>query len=229
MKDDSDRFSGAADDGSRPQESDGPSDLGYRSYNVNDLRREESRAGGSRALRQHRGHKSFLFRALIIVVVIAVVAVALVVSLKTFNHNTKNIIAEDPRVSVVQGKTKAPEGDEAQMKQGIEQQTGACTSGWADVDASSQLPGVNAASLCKTTRVAFITFQSKAAASMDGDMVRSQAGNLISQYGGGKVDPKDLRLLSNDLWMAVGGTKPMKTLQQQWGGKLEPIGSSDDE
>ncbi|WEV42039.1 hypothetical protein OZX57_00475 [Bifidobacterium sp. ESL0682] len=153
------------------------------------MRREELRSGNHQLLRRLPRRKSFLFRALIIIAVIAVVVVALVLSLRTFKHNTKGALTDDSEVTTVQGKTKAPETDANQMKQGIEQQAGTCAGGWIDVDVSGQLPGANAASFCKTTQVAFITFQTKAAASMDGDMVRSQAANVISSMAAARLIP----------------------------------------
>lgn len=176
-----------------------------------------------------RRHKSFVVSAIVVIVVVALIAVALVVSLQTLKRNTNSAAGNNPDISVLKGKTKAPEGDPAQMKQSIEKVAGTCSKGWMDVDVSGELAGASAASFCASTQVAFITFQTKAAASMDGDMVRSQAHNLISQYAGSKVDEKNLRILSNDLWMAVGNAKAMKALQQQWGGKLEPIESSSEQ
>ncbi|MDF7640106.1 hypothetical protein PT279_00610 [Bifidobacterium sp. ESL0784] len=190
-------------------------------YNVNELRRH-----GSEPSRIGRHRKSFIISAIVVIVVLILIAVALLVSLKTLKHNTSSS-GEDNTSTSIQGKTKAPQNDANQMKQGIEKFAGTCSSGWMDVDVSGQLPGAGSASLCVSTQVAFITFQTRAAASMDGDMVRSQAPTLINQYAGSKVDQNDLRVLSNDRWMAVGKTDAMKALQQQWGGKLEEIGPGD--
>ncbi|WEV75340.1 hypothetical protein [Bifidobacterium sp. ESL0800] len=192
-----------------------------RVYNVSELRRHSPASQ-----RKARHRKSFIISAIVVIAVLVLIVVALQVSLKTLKRNTDSLLGNDTSTTI-QGKTKAPQNDADQMKQGIEQFAGTCTSGWMDVDVSSQLPGAGAASFCKTTQVAFVTFQTKAAASMDGDMVRSQAPNLINQYTGSKVEVDDLRVLSNDQWMAVGKTKAMKGLQQQWGGKLEKIGSGD--
>ncbi|WEV53014.1 hypothetical protein [Bifidobacterium sp. ESL0704] len=190
-------------------------------YNVDELRRHSPASQ-----RKARHRKSFIISAIVVVVVLILIAVALQVSLKTLKHNTDPLFA-DGTSKTVQGKTKAPENDANQMKQGIEQFAGTCTGGWMDVDIASQLPGVGAASFCKATQVAFVTFQTKAAASMDGDMVRSQAPNLINRYAGDKIDQNDLRVLSNDQWMAVGKKDAMTALQQQWGGKLEELSSGD--
>ncbi|WEV74085.1 hypothetical protein OZX74_00465 [Bifidobacterium sp. ESL0798] len=205
--------SGDARSNSRPENA--------HTYNVNELRRH-----GSESSRIGRHRKSFIISAIVVIVVLILIAVALLISLKTLKHNTSSS-SEDNTSKTVQGKTKAPENDANQMKQGIEQFAGTCTGGWMDVDIASQLPGVGTASFCKATQVAFVTFQTKAAASMDGDMVRSQAPNLISRYAGDKIDQNDLRVLSNDQWMAVGKKDAMTALQQQWGGKLEEIGSGD--
>ncbi|WEV59111.1 hypothetical protein OZX67_00565 [Bifidobacterium sp. ESL0728] len=206
---------------SRPDPHNGSRPDNAHVYSVNELRHDRPEE-----LRKARRRKSFIISAIVVIVVIIAIVVALLVSLKTLKHNTSSLTGDDTS-TVVKGKTKAPQNDANQMKQGIEQFAGTCSSGWMDVDVSGQLPGAGPASFCTSTQVAFITFQTKAAASMDGDMVRSQAPNLIDQYAGSKVDQNDLRVLSNDQWMAVGKTDAMKALQQQWGGKLEEIGSGD--
>ncbi|MDF7666044.1 hypothetical protein [Bifidobacterium sp. ESL0745] len=219
MKDDFDRGSNRAGVSRSRGRKDSRSDNAHM-YNVNELRRHSPAS-----LRKARHRRSLIISVIVVAVVIALIIVALSISLKTLKRNTASVAQSDPDTTTIQGKTKAPDTDANQMKQGIEQQSGVCTGGWMDVDVASKLPGATSASFCKATQVAFITFQTKAAASMDGDMVRSQAANVISQYGGSKVDPNNLRLVSNDLWMAVGNAKAMGALQQQWGGTLEKIGS----
>ncbi|WEV46833.1 hypothetical protein OZX62_00550 [Bifidobacterium sp. ESL0690] len=218
MKEDSDQRSNQTGV-SRPQDRNGSHPGNAHEYNVNELRRQSPESQ-----RKARRRKSFIISAIVVIFVVILIVAALLISLKTLKRNTSPANG-NATTTAVQGKTKAPEGDANQMKQGIEQVAGTCSSGWMDIDLSSELPGASAASFCGSTQVAFITFQTKAAASMDGDMVRSQAPNLISQYAGSKVDEKDLRVLSSGLWMAAGKTDAMKALQQQWGGKLEELGS----
>ncbi|WEV72484.1 hypothetical protein [Bifidobacterium sp. ESL0790] len=151
--------------------------------------------------------------------VTAVVVVALVMSLGVLTGHKKGSGAASASSS-------APYSSVTQMKKGMEAKAGTCSGGWNDVDAS-QFPGVSAVSVCVSGRYAFVTFESKTAATVDGPVVRSKAGGLLNQYlGGGGDAAADYRLLDGGQWMAVGDKSQMTALQSEWGGKIETLGDS---
>lgn len=165
---------------------------------------------------RHRKNKFLV--ALIVFVVVAVVVVALVVSFGVLTgHNKKS-------GGTASASSSAPYSSTVQMKKGMEAKAGACSGGWTDADAS-QFPGVSAASVCVSGRYAFVTFESKTAASVDGPLVRSKAGDLLSRYlGDNSGVTSDYRLLDGGQWMAVGDKSQMASLQDQWGGEIETLG-----
>ena len=114
----------------------------------------------------------------------------------------------------------APVSNASQMEQGLEQVAGACEGGWSEV-ATGSYPGVSHIAVCKSTRVAFITFDSKAAAALYSGPAEQKISDLMDQYSTDQQTEGDWRILSGGQWIAVGDKQHMSSLQKLWGGSLK--------
>jgi disulfide bond formation protein DsbB len=132
---------------------------------------------------------------------------------------------------VPEGIIKAPVRDDApttsttQMEHDLEQAAGPCSSGWRELGAGSY-PGVSQAAACIDTRVAFVTFDSKAAASMERSAAQSMIAQQLRKRANDAQAQGDWYTLNGPLWMAVGQKNDMTTLHKTWGGTLEALGSA---
>lgn len=116
----------------------------------------------------------------------------------------------------------APVSSAQQMKTGVEQVGGVCAGGWHDVDASSY-PGVNEISLCEDNRMAFVTFDTAASASMDRGFVKSAIAQQLQSHASDSRAKGDWRILNGGRWMVVGTRDPILKLQKLWGGSVESV------
>ncbi|MCH3975714.1 MAG: hypothetical protein LKF49_02125 [Bifidobacterium tibiigranuli] len=132
---------------------------------------------------------------------------------------------------VPEGIIKVPVRDDApttsttQMEHDLEQAAGPCSSGWRELGAGSY-PGVSQAAACIDTRVAFVTFDSKAAASMERSAAQSMIAQQLRKRANDAQAQGDWYTLNGPLWMAVGQKNDMTTLHKTWGGTLEALGSA---
>lgn len=132
---------------------------------------------------------------------------------------------------IPQGIIKAPVRDEApvasvtQMEHGLEQAAGPCGGGWRELGAGSY-PGVSQAAACADTRVAFVTFESKAAASMGRSAAQSTIAQLLREHANDAQTQGDWYTLNGPLWMAVGQKNDMAALRKSWGGTMQALGSA---
>lgn len=77
--------------------------------------------------------------------------------------------------------------------------------------------------LCTDAKVAYVTFDTVAAASMYRSLVISQVQNLLSQNADNAEAQGEWSVVNGDTWMVVGQRDVMEKLQEQWGGTLEDI------
>ncbi|NMM99240.1 hypothetical protein [Bifidobacterium olomucense] len=131
-----------------------------------------------------------------------------------------------PEGLIHQSNDKAPVDDTSQMEQGIEQAAGACTGGWQGLDTGG-VPGVTTVQMCAEPRVAFVSFESPAAAAVGAPPMRSGIVSLLNQYSTDERAQGDWQLLSGERWMVFGENEAMTALQQQWGGTMEAMSASD--
>lgn len=117
---------------------------------------------------------------------------------------------------------EAPVGDTESMEWSMARVTGECTGGWQAIDVSGY-PGVDAASVCPDTRVAFVTFDSEAMAKLGKPMVKTKIAGLLEGYADDERAQGDWRLLTGGKWMAFGDKTAMGALEYEWGGTLEPV------
>ena len=115
----------------------------------------------------------------------------------------------------------APVDNGSRMEREIEEVTGTCASGWREADPSSY-PGVSYMAVCTSSRIAFITFDSKAAAAMDASPAKQKISEMLDQYASDPQEQADWQILSGDRWIAVGVDDDLVTLQRHWGGGLSP-------
>lgn len=117
---------------------------------------------------------------------------------------------------------EAPVGSEDGMRYGIERVTGACASGWTEVDVSAY-PGVENVSVCPDTRVAYVVFDSDATASLYRTPLQTKVAQLLDEHAGDDGVQGDWRSLTGGRWMAFGGNEQMTLLEQEWGGELGTV------
>lgn len=117
---------------------------------------------------------------------------------------------------------EAPADDDSSMQQGLEQVAGATCSTWQEQNVSGY-PGVKSVALCTDAKVAYVTFDTVAAASMYRSLVISQVQNLLSQNADNAEAQGEWSVVNGDTWMVVGQRDVMEKLQEQWGGTLEDI------
>ena len=116
---------------------------------------------------------------------------------------------------------EAPVNSVEGMRFDLERVTGACPSGWADVPLD--LPGVSDAAACTDTRVAYVTFDTDAAAGMYRGNIRDQVAAALRAYLGDAAAQEQWRLLNGTRWIAFGDENQMTAMQQEWGGSLEAV------
>lgn len=122
---------------------------------------------------------------------------------------------------------KAPVENTAQMEQGIEQSAGACVDGWQGLGTDG-VPGITTIQMCENPRIAFVSFESEAAAAVGRAPIESKIAELLSQYADNDKAQGDWRLLNGKRWMVFGEADKMTALQQQWGGDLTTITAAKD-
>lgn len=117
---------------------------------------------------------------------------------------------------------EAPVGDTESMEWSMARVTGECANGWQDIDVSGY-PGVDAASVCPDTRVAFVTFDNETAAELGKPLVKTKITGLLEGYADDERAQGDWRLLTGGKWMAFGDKTSMEALEYEWGGMLESV------
>ncbi|MBT1172572.1 hypothetical protein JS528_04210 [Bifidobacterium sp. MA2] len=117
---------------------------------------------------------------------------------------------------------EAPVDSAESMRFGIERVTGECKAGWNDLDVS-MYPGVENASVCAETRVAYVTFDSNTTARLYDKPVQTKIAELLTQNADDPAAQGDWRLLSGNQWLAFGQSDKMTLLEQEWGGALSEI------
>ncbi|PST48463.1 hypothetical protein COO72_07480 [Bifidobacterium callitrichos] len=120
---------------------------------------------------------------------------------------------------------EAPISSAEGMRYDVERATGACEAGWTDIDVHAY-PGVETASLCASTRVAYATFDSNTTLRLYDNVVQSKLSELLTQNADDPNAQGDWRLLSGNQWMAFGPADKMTTLEQDWGGTLTAVAGS---
>lgn len=120
---------------------------------------------------------------------------------------------------------EAPISSAEGMRYDVERATGACEAGWTDIDVHAY-PGVETASLCASTRVAYVTFDSNTTLRLYDNVVQSKLSELLTQNADDPNAQGDWRLLSGNQWMAFGPADKMTTLEQDWGGTLTAVAGS---
>ena len=120
---------------------------------------------------------------------------------------------------------EAPISSAEGMRYDVERATGACETGWTDIDVHAY-PGVETASLCASTRVAYVTFDSNTTLRLYDNVVQSKLSELLTQNADDPNAQGDWRLLSGNQWIAFGPTDKMTTLEQDWGGTLTSVAAS---
>lgn len=116
----------------------------------------------------------------------------------------------------------APVGNTLQMKRGVEQVAGVCAKGWRDVDAANY-PGVRDISFCEDNRMAFVTFDTAASASMDRGFVKSAIAQQLQDHASDARTKGDWKILNGGRWMVVGERTRILALQRSWGGSVESV------
>lgn len=116
----------------------------------------------------------------------------------------------------------APVENYAQMKRGLEQVAGVCHGGWREFPTSGY-PGVAQIMACTHMRVAYVTFDSKAAAAMDRAPAQALMEQLLQEHADDARAKGDWSTLNGPLWIAVGQRRDMVALQKIWGGTLETL------
>ena len=117
---------------------------------------------------------------------------------------------------------EAPISSVEGMRYDVERATGACETGWTDIDVHAY-PGVETASLCASTRVAYVTFDSNTTLRLYDNVMQSKLSELLTQNADDPNAQGDWRLLSGNQWMAFGPADKMTTLEQDWGGTLAAV------
>ncbi|MBT1181821.1 hypothetical protein JS531_07620 [Bifidobacterium sp. CP2] len=121
---------------------------------------------------------------------------------------------------------EAPVGSEDGMRYSIERVTGTCEGGWTDVDVHAY-PGVQVVAVCPTTRVAYALFESDTAAGLYRTPLETKVVELLDEHADDTQAQGDWCMLTGGRWVAFGGKDAMTLLEQEWGGKLDTVGTTD--
>lgn len=120
------------------------------------------------------------------------------------------------------GRDNAPVNSTSRMESGIEEATERCSDGWQTMDVSGY-PGMSAVAVCKTTRMAFVTFDSASAASMYRGAITSKISSTLDGYSTDSRAQGDWRILSGERWIAFGQKSDIEALHDQWGGAISTV------
>ena len=120
------------------------------------------------------------------------------------------------------GRDNAPVNSTSRMESGIEEATERCSDGWQSMDVSGY-PGISAVAVCKTTRMAFVTFDSASAASMYRGAITSKISSTLDSYSTDSRAQGEWRILSGERWIAFGQKSDIEALHDQWGGAISTV------
>jgi hypothetical protein len=120
------------------------------------------------------------------------------------------------------GRDNAPVNSTSRMESGIEEATERCSDGWQTMDVSGY-PGMSAVAVCKTTRMAFVTFDSASAASMYRGAITSKISSTLDSYSTDSRAQGEWRILSGERWIAFGQKSDIEALHDQWGGAISTV------
>lgn len=120
------------------------------------------------------------------------------------------------------GRDDAPINSVSRMETDIEASTQRCSDGWQSMDVSGY-PGISAVAVCKTTRMAFVTFDSASAASMYRSAITSKISSTLDSYSSDARAQGDWCLLSGERWIAFGQKSDIEALHDQWGGTISAV------
>ncbi len=120
------------------------------------------------------------------------------------------------------GRDNAPVNSTSRMESGIEEATERCSDGWQTMDVSGY-PGMSAVAVCKTTRMAFVTFDSASAASIYRSAITSKISSTLDSYSTDSRAQGDWRILSGERWIAFGQKSDTEALHDQWGGAISTV------
>ena len=120
------------------------------------------------------------------------------------------------------GRDNAPVNSTSRMESGIEEATERCSDGWQTMDVSGY-PGISAVAVCKTTRMAFVTFDSASAASIYRSAITSKISSTLDGYSTDSRAQGDWRILSGERWIAFGQKSDIEALHDQWGGAISTV------
>ena len=120
------------------------------------------------------------------------------------------------------GRDNAPVNSTSRMESGIEEATERCSDGWQSMDVSGY-PGISAVAVCKTTRMAFVTFDSASAASIYRSAITSKISSTLDGYSTDSRAQGDWRILSGERWIAFGQKSDIEALHDQWGGAISTV------
>ncbi|PKU91956.1 hypothetical protein CQR48_0021 [Bifidobacterium thermophilum] len=120
------------------------------------------------------------------------------------------------------GRDNAPVNSTSRMESGIEEATERCSDGWQTMDVSGY-PGISTVAVCKTTRMAFVTFDSASAASMYRSAITSKISSTLDSYSTDSRAQGEWRILSGERWIAFGQKSDIEALHDQWGGTISTV------
>ncbi len=120
------------------------------------------------------------------------------------------------------GRDDAPVNSVSRMETDIEAATERCSDGWQSMDVSGY-PGISAVAVCKTTRMAFVTFDSASAASIYRSTITSKISSTLDGYSTDSRAQGDWRILSGERWIAFGQKSDIEALHDQWGGAISTV------
>ncbi len=120
------------------------------------------------------------------------------------------------------GRDDAPVNSVSRMETDIEAATERCSDGWQTMDVSGY-PGMSAVAVCKTTRMAFVTFDSASAASMYRGAITSKISSTLDSYSTDSRAQGEWRILSGERWIAFGQKSDIEALHDQWGGAISTV------
>ena len=120
------------------------------------------------------------------------------------------------------GRDDAPVNSVSRMETDIEAATERCSDGWQSMDVSGY-PGISAVAVCKTTRMAFVTFDSASAASIYRSAITSKISSTLDGYSTDSRAQGEWRILSGERWIAFGQKSDIEALHDQWGGAISTV------
>ena len=120
------------------------------------------------------------------------------------------------------GRDDAPVNSVSRMETDNEAATERCPDGWQSMDVSGY-PGISTVAVCKTTRMAFVTFDSASAASMYRSAITSKISSTLDSYSTDSRAQGDWRILSGERWIAFGQKSDIEALHDQWGGTISTV------